>query len=143
MSTPSSSSKFAIAFEIARILRQVFRRSELQGVHEDGHRHHIAFRLGRTHQREMAFVQRAHRRHEAETSCHRAARVGEAARMSSMVLQIFMAMTRPVSGGRNPVDDHVQALQVFRPQRPGSSETWPLVGRAGYAIFGRTATTRP
>ena len=57
--------QLAIAIKISRILGQVFVGAELQGIHEDRDHHQIALGLGHAHQREMAFVQRAHGGHQA------------------------------------------------------------------------------
>ena len=56
----------SIAFQGARILGQIFRRAELQRIDEDGNRGHVAARLRRAHQRQMAFVQSAHGGHESQ-----------------------------------------------------------------------------
>ena len=55
----------AVAFEGARILRQIFRRAELRGVHEDGNGHRVALRFRSAHQRQVALMQRAHGRNQA------------------------------------------------------------------------------
>ena len=55
-----------IAFEISRVTREIFFRSELQRIHE--HRCPDCYRLSAcaTYEREMTFMKRSHRRHEAE-----------------------------------------------------------------------------
>ena len=56
----------AVFLKGAWILAEIFVRAELRGVDEDGDGDQIAFGTRGAHQRKMAFVQRAHRRHEAK-----------------------------------------------------------------------------
>ena len=55
-----------VVLERAWILCQVGRIVELRRVDEDADERSIVFRPATSHQREMALVQRAHRRHEAK-----------------------------------------------------------------------------
>src|SRR5260370_18624035 len=56
----------AVAVELARILRQVFCRAELCGVHKNRNGNRVALRLCGADQRQVAFMQSAHRWNETE-----------------------------------------------------------------------------
>ena len=55
-----------VAFECSRVAVQVLAGTELQRVDEDGHCDEVGALLGFLDQREVPFVQRAHRWHEAD-----------------------------------------------------------------------------
>src|SRR3981081_3076353 len=56
----------AVAISLARIFRQVFSRSKLGGVHENGNGNGVTPRLCGADQRQVAFMQSAHCWNEAE-----------------------------------------------------------------------------
>ena len=58
--------QLAVAIELARISRQILGGSELRGVHKNGYRNRVALRFGSAHQRQVAFMQSAHRWNQAE-----------------------------------------------------------------------------
>ena len=58
--------QLAVAIELARIFRQIFGRAKLRWVHEDGNGNRVALRLRSADQRQMAFMQSAHGRHQAK-----------------------------------------------------------------------------
>ena len=65
-STPHLRRQRQVALLVARVRRQVTSLVELDRVDEQRHDHDVAFVPRLTHQREMAFVERAHRRHETD-----------------------------------------------------------------------------
>ena len=63
---PTSAAPVEVALEGSRVAIEVFAFGELQGVHEHGHRDELRPSLGLVDQREVAFMKRAHRRHQAD-----------------------------------------------------------------------------
>lgn len=57
---------FEVAFERAGVARQVLVRRKLRGIHKDRHDRHLVLGERRIDKAEVAFVQRAHRRHKAD-----------------------------------------------------------------------------
>src|ERR1700722_18009882 len=72
-------SDFAIAFERARIVREVALVAELTRIHKDRGDHYVTGLAGRTKERLVSSVQGAHGRHQTDTSTRRAFVVGELA----------------------------------------------------------------
>ena len=55
-----------VALERPRVVRDVLGVAELQRVHEDADRHHVALGAGPRHERAVPVVQRAHGRHQPD-----------------------------------------------------------------------------
>ena len=61
----------AVAFEVARVGREVLARAELGGVHEEGDRDVRVLAAGALDQRDVSLVQEAHGRYEADLARER------------------------------------------------------------------------
>ena len=64
-----SPEEFRVSFEISRIAAEIFVWPELLRVDEDRGDNVIRLRARAAHQRQVAFVQRAHGRHQRDPPC--------------------------------------------------------------------------
>ena len=60
--------QLGIARQVARVALEVFAGAELRRVDKDRSHDDVAHFAGAPHQRQMTFVQRAHRRHQADAA---------------------------------------------------------------------------
>ena len=118
--TPAACGHGQVPLQVGRVPCQVRRGRELERVHEDARRHHVAARRRCPQERHVPLMERTHRRHEAKS---RACCAHGRRRLSELV------------AGGDHLHEPAPALPIRSPRAPSPRLAGPAGGRSGLFTF--------